>query len=88
MKEKKTVCGGLSDLMINDRGFAFDPNAGESYQVNETGLMCLRAIQKGLSHQAILDKLLKTYGVDELRANLDLDSFFWELERIGWTCER
>lgn len=74
----------LDDLMLNDRGFVFDPNTGESYQLSATGLQCLRGLQHGATAAALLAELLETREVDELTARADLDAFFWELTQLGW----
>ena len=74
----------LDDLMLNDRGFVFDPNTGESYQLSATGLQCLRALQRGATTAAALAELLETREVDALTARADLDAFLWELNQLGW----
>ncbi len=48
--------------MLNDRGFIFDPNTGESYQVNATGLACVRGLQRG----ATVDELVADLGIGVL----------------------
>ena len=44
----------LSRLALNDEGFAFDPGTGDSFIVNRTGLLILRALkgEKGLKETA------------------------------------
>lgn len=82
MKENSKT--DLSDLMLNDKGFAFDPSSGDSYQLNETGLLCIKALQSGNSESEIAKRIADSYDVDELRAKSDVDAFLGELERIGW----
>ena len=74
----------LDDLMLNDKGFVFDPNTGESYQLSATGLSCLRGLQHGRSASALVAEMVETYAVEPLAARCDLDAFFWELKQIGW----
>jgi len=76
----------LDDLMLNDRGFVFDPNTGESYQLSATGLLCLRHLQHGATLAALLAGLTATHDVDPLTARCDLDAFLWELKQLGWLC--
>jgi len=74
----------LEDLMLNDRGFAFDPNTGESYQLSVTGLACLRGLQHGATAAGLLADILATHEVDPLTARCDLDAFLWELKQLDW----
>lgn len=74
----------LDDLMLNDRGFAFDPNTGETYQLSPSGLNCLRALQHGATQAGLLADLTETYEVDPLTARWDLDAFLWEIKQLGW----
>lgn len=74
----------LTDLMLNDRGFVFDPNSGESYQLSATGLACLRGLQAGASTEDLLRQLTTTWEVDAVAARLDIDSFLWDLKQLDW----
>ncbi|MCF7674916.1 MAG: PqqD family protein [Akkermansiaceae bacterium] len=74
----------LDDLMLNDRGFVFDPNTGESYQLSTTGLACLRSLQHGTTAAGVLAGILEAQEVDPLTARWDLDAFFWEIKQLGW----
>lgn len=74
----------LADLMLNDRGFVFDPNTGESYQVSATGLTCLRGLQRGATVNELVAELVATCGVEPITARCDTDAFVWELNQLGW----
>ena len=74
----------LSDLMLNDRGYVFDPNTGESYQLSVTGLAVVRGLLRGESVAAILRDIIRDHEVDPLAARADLDAFLWELQQLGW----
>ncbi len=74
----------LQDLLLNDRGFAFDPAGGETFQLSATGLRVVRLLQQGCNEGAILQHLLDEYEVDEHTAERDLETFFGELEQLGW----
>ncbi|MCU0779830.1 MAG: PqqD family protein [Akkermansiaceae bacterium] len=74
----------LSDLMLNDRGYVFDPNTGESYQLSATGLAVVRGLLRGEGVAAILKDLIRGHEVDPLEARADLDAFLWDLQQLGW----
>ena len=74
----------LSDLMLNERGFVFDPNSGESYQLSPTGLTCLRGLQRGTSTEELVDEITSNWEVDEITARCDIDSFIWNLKQLNW----
>ena len=70
--------------MLNDRGFAFDPTTGESFQLSTTGLEVVRALRQAPDREAALAKLIEEFEVDENTARRDLDQFLSSIEKIGW----
>ena len=74
----------LADLMLNDRGFAFDPNSGESYQLSPTGLACLRGLLQGASVDDLVTQITATWEVDRVAARCDIDAFLWDLKQLDW----
>ena len=70
--------------MLNERGFVFDPSSGESFQLNPTGLACLRALQNGASPEQMVQELVRGWEVDEAAARCDLDAFLWDLQQLAW----
>jgi len=72
------------DLMLNDRGFAFDPNSGESYQLSATGLACLRGLQRGASVEDLVTQVTATWEIDKVAARCDIDAFLWDLKQLDW----
>jgi PqqD family protein of HPr-rel-A system len=70
--------------MLNERGFVFDPNTGESYQVSATGLAMLRGLQHGATAAGLLAELVATHEVEPMKARCDLDAFLWDLKQLGW----
>ena len=70
--------------MLNDRGFVFDPSSGESFQLNPTGLACLRALQDGATTEEMVSSLVREWDVDEAAARCDLDAFLWDLQQLAW----
>lgn len=70
--------------MLNDRGFAFDPNSGESYQLSPTGLACLRGLQRGATADELVTQVTTTWEVDRVAARCDIDAFLWDLQQLAW----
>ena len=77
----------LSDLMLNDRGFVFDPASGETFQLNATGLRVVRLLQSGLGHEAALAQMIAEFDVDEHTAQRDFTDFVENVSRLGWRIE-
>jgi len=77
----------LSDLMLNDRGFVFDPASGETFQLNATGLRVVRLLQSGLGHEAPLAQMIAEFDVDEHTAQRDFTEFVENVSRLGWRVE-
>ena len=77
----------LQNLMLNDRGFVFDPLNGETFQCNATGLACLRALQAGKAADELVATLVDGWEVDATTACFDLDAFVADLRALGWYWE-
>ena len=74
----------IDELMVNDRGFAFDPRNGETFQLSSSGLRILRLLQERISSESILSTLVREYDVDEHSASRDLEDFLHSLQAVGW----
>ena len=74
----------LADLMLNDRGFAFDPNSGESYQLSPTGLACVRGLQQGASVDELVSQITDRWQVEVAAARCDIAAFLWDLQQLDW----
>ncbi len=73
----------LSRIALNDEGFIFDPETGNSYTVNRTGLFILRLLKEGKSEKEIVKSLTETFNVDEREAERDLIDFVEQLRLYG-----
>jgi hypothetical protein len=69
----------LQRLMINDSGFAFDPQTGQTYSINPTGVDVIRWLNEGYEPQRVVECLRKEYGVDEFTASQDYEAFVTSL---------
>jgi hypothetical protein len=75
----------LDDLLLNDRGFVFDPIEGLSYQLSPTALRLVRWMQDGEETEPrLLERLLEEYEADEHTVRRDLESFLATTTELGW----
>ncbi len=72
----------LENLLLNDRGIAFDPATGETYRLVGPAVHLVRLLQKGADDDALLQFLLQEYDVDESTARRDLEVFLGTLEQM------
>lgn len=72
----------LDNLLLNDRGIAFDPVSGETYRLVGPAVALVRLLQKGASDSDLLRFLLDEYNVDPPTARRDLDAFMGMLEKM------
>ncbi len=72
----------LDNLLLNDRGVAFDPASGETYRLLGPAVALVRLLQGGAGDDELLRFLLNEYEVDESTARRDLDAFLGMLEKM------
>jgi hypothetical protein len=73
----------LSRLAINDEGFVFNPNTGDSFQVSETGLLILSGLRAGHAEEAIAQTLAGKYEVSLEDAQRDVADFVANLKNFS-----
>ena len=71
----------LNQLMVNAEGFAFDPQTGDTFNINATGLYILNGLKAAMPRAAILEQLVEHYAVEAQTADRDLEAFIAELQR-------
>ena len=69
----------LSQLAINEEGFVFDPLTGESFTVNQTGLLILKDLKEGKSQEEIINDITENFEVSQEEAERDLIDFIEKL---------
>ena len=62
-------------IAINDNGFLFDPNTGESYTANAVAREIIFMMKQGLSIDEIRTRILDKYDVDETTLEKNLIDF-------------
>lgn len=65
----------LSKLAIKAEGFIFDPDCGEVFTSNSTGLFILNCIRNKNSIQEIAAKLMQRYEISLENAEKDIFDF-------------
>jgi len=73
----------IAKLAINDEGFIFDPETGNSYTTNPTGLLILRMLKEGKGEEEIVKALTEEFGAEEEEARRDLYDFLEQLRAYG-----
>ena len=73
----------LNRLAVSEEGFIFDPETGNSYTVNQTGLFILELLKEGKSQDEIVDALTEEFEVSPEEAQRDLIDFLEQLRLFG-----
>lgn len=73
--------GRLARLAVSETGFIFDPQTGQSYTLNQTGLLALDLIKRGNSVQKAAQYLSDEYDVSMEVAASSLEAFLFQLGR-------
>jgi len=75
--------GKLEKLAVNEEGFIFDPETGNSFTVNQTGPFILKLLKEGKSEEEIVEALTREYDVSPEEARRDLLDFIEQLRLNG-----
>ena len=54
-----------SNIAVSDNGFVFDPNNGDSYNLNYIGQEILQLLKSNLSEKEITKAITEKYDVEE-----------------------
>ena len=73
----------LQRLAISDEGFIFDPETGNSFTVNQTGLFIIKLLKEGKSPEEVVEALTKEFEVSPEEAQRDLIDFLEQLRLNG-----
>lgn len=73
----------LRRLALNEEGFAFDPETGQSFVLNQTGLFILKKLREGLLEEEVIKSLTEEFEVDENTARRDFYDFLEQLRILG-----
>ncbi|MCX7068986.1 MAG: PqqD family protein [Methylococcales bacterium] len=67
-------------LAISESGFVFDPVSGQSFSVNETGLVILHLAQHEDDLDKLVEQLAEQFDASILEINRDVQDFIYRLK--------
>lgn len=73
-------------IAINDNGFLFDPNTGDSYTTNHVAREIIFMMKSNVPNEEIKDKIAEKYDVDEVTLEKNLIDFMAMLRHYN-LCE-
>ena len=79
--QKMCKDGRLAKLAISETGFIFDPQTGQSFTLNQTGLLALDLLKRGNSLENAAQYLSDEYDVPMEVAASSLEAFLFQLGR-------
>ena len=62
-------------LALSESGFVFDPVSGQSFTVNETGLVVLRLVQQQDDLEKIVEQLAEQFDASIVEIKRDVQDF-------------
>lgn len=71
------------NIAVSESGFLFDPNSGESFNVNAFGREIIRMISEGQDEEEIKTNILKNFDIEEGNLSRYLDDFEHSLRRFN-----
>lgn len=72
----------LERLAVSPSGFAFDPESGQSFSINPTGMLALAELRKRRSPEEVASRLASEYDVSPDVALASLEGFLVGLRRL------
>lgn len=76
MKLKKNIA-------VSETGFLFDPNTGESYNLNNTGQLIIKLLADEKSENEIMQVVLERYDVESHVFQRYMDDFMMMLNQFS-----
>ena len=73
-------------IAINDNGFLFDPNSGDSYTTNNVAREIIFMMKSNVPNEEIKQKIAEKYDVDEVTLEKNLIDFMAMLRHYN-LCE-
>jgi len=77
-----------SNIAVSDNGFVFDPNTGDSYNLNNTAAEILQLLKSGKAETEIIKVFAEKYDVDETTFEQNLYDFLGMLKHYNLVEEK
>jgi hypothetical protein len=74
-------CDRLVRLAVSTSGFVFDPQTGQSFSLNHSGVTALEALRRTKSREEAAHTLAQTYNIPVEVALTSIDAFLTQLGR-------
>lgn len=71
------------NIAVSETGFLFDPNTGESFNLNKTGQVILKLLAENKSDDEILQTVLEKYEIDSNAFQRYMDDFILMLRQYN-----
>lgn len=72
-----------ADVAVSETGFLFDPNTGESFNLNKTGQFILKLLKENKDETEIIETVMEKYDVELQVLQRYLDDFIRMLEQFN-----
>ena len=76
----KNILLASKRLAVSESGFVFDPVSGQSFSVNETGLVVLHLAQQEQDFDKLVEQLAEQFDASILEINRDVQDFINRLQ--------
>jgi hypothetical protein len=76
----KNILLASKRLAVSESGFVFDPVSGQSFSVNETGLVVLHLAQQEQDLDKLVEQLAEQFDASILEINRDVQDFINRLQ--------
>ena len=70
-------------LHVTNKGMAFDPQTGDSFQLNEPGRIILELMQDKIEQEEIIQKIVEHFEIPYEQALTDVLEFNIQLKILG-----
>jgi hypothetical protein len=76
----KNILLATKRLALSESGFVFDPVSGQSFSVNDTGLVILRLAQHQDDIEQLIEQLLEQFDASSVEIKRDVQDFTHRLQ--------
>lgn len=76
----KAILLAARRLAVSESGFVFDPVSGQSFSVNETGLVILRLAQHEENLEQLTEQLAEQFDASSVEIKRDVQDFINRLQ--------